>query len=73
MNFEHGRMTPVELRVTGRASKDLRPVEGEVLDVCGMDAVGEQMVQLRVLETALVVRRGQREEGDIAARELINR
>jgi len=38
-----------------------------------MDAVGEQMVQLRVLETALVVRRGQREEGDIAARELINR
>ena len=54
----------------GRASEDLSPVSGKPFDVLWIDAVRERVVQLRVLQAALVMCSCQREEGGFAAGEL---
>jgi hypothetical protein len=66
-------MTAMRLRIARWTAEDLSPVVSQVLDVLGVNAVRERMVELRVLETALVMRRGQRQEGVVAAGEVINR
>jgi hypothetical protein len=73
VDLEHPRMTAMRLRIATWTTEDLSPVVGEVLDVLRVDAVRERMVQLRVLETALVMGRGQGQEGVVAAGEVINR
>ena len=55
------------------SAEHLRPIGGKSFNVLGVDAVREGVVQLGVLEAALVVRGGQRKEGGVAAGELEDR
>lgn len=66
-------MTTEQVRVAGRTPEDLRPVGSQVLDVLGIDAMGERVVQLRILEAALVMRRSKCQEGGVPAGELKHR
>src|SRR6266852_5168800 len=73
MDLEHSGMTAMRPRIARWTAEDLSTVISQILDVLGVNAVRERMVQLRVLETALVMRRGEREKRGIAAREVIDR
>jgi len=73
VDFEHPGMTAMRLRVARWTSESLGPVVGQVLDVLGVHAVRERMVEPRVLETALVMRGGKRAKRRVPAGEFVNR
>lgn len=56
-------MVTTRLRVPGRPTHDLSPVGGESLDMLRvLPGMRERVIQLRVLETPLVMCRGQGEK-----------
>jgi hypothetical protein len=62
------------LRERRRTAQHLRPVRSQPLDVLRMlVAVRERVVQLRIRQTARVMRVSEREEGGVAAGELVER
>src|SRR6266566_9658949 len=71
MDGEHPRVTAEHVRVARRTSQDLSPIGGEILDVTRAQAMGERVVELRILEAAFVGRGGQGEEGLFASGELV--
>ena len=66
-------MAAMKSRVSGRASQDLCPVGGQVLDVSRTGVVTEYVIQLGVLQAALVESGRQRQERLVAAGELVHR
>ena len=69
MDAEHERIVATRLGVGGRAPEHLGPVAGQSLDVLGMPGMRERMVEERILQAPLVVCRGERKEGRLAAGE----
>ena len=55
-----------------RTAEDLGPVGGKVLDVIRADVIGEGVIQLRVLQAALMGRGRQREEGLLPTGEVVD-
>ena len=55
VHLEHSRVTAVHRRVAIRAAKHLSPVEGQVLYMRWIEAMGEGMADLRFLQAALVI------------------
>jgi len=63
VHLQHRRMVTTRLRVPGRPTHDLSPVGGESFDMLRvLPGMRERVIQLRVLETPLVMCRGQGEK-----------
>ena len=73
VDAEHPRVTAERLRVAVRTPEHLGPVVRQPLDVLGVAGVGERVVQHRVVETALVMRGGERQEGRLPPGQLEDR
>jgi hypothetical protein len=70
---EHPRVAAEGAGIARRAAEDLGPVVSEVLGVARADVVRERVIQLGVLEAALVRGGGQRKECLIPSGDVIYR
>jgi len=68
VHCEQARLITTEGRIRGWAAKDLGPIGGEPFDVLGvLVRMGEGMVELKIRETAGVMRPSQAQEGTTVA------